>query len=104
MVAALNELQQTIATIQATGGGVSSQEVQQKIEAAITAFKQDLYGGQLTEELNQLKEFADAITANKSIGNTLLAKLNELTQELTAIKTALKTDFVSIVKKAEGGA
>ena len=50
LVAALNELQQTIATIQATGGGVSSQEVQQKIEAAITAFKQDLYGGQLTEE------------------------------------------------------
>ena len=104
LVAALNELQQTIATIQATGGGVSSQDVQQKIEAAITAFKQDLYGGQLTEELNQLKEFADAITDNKSIGTTLLAKLNELTQEQTAIKTALKTDFVSIVKKAEGGA
>ena len=59
---------------------------------------------QLTEQLNQLKEFADAIAANKSIGNTLLAKLNELTQELTAIKTALKTDFVAIVKKAEGGA
>ena len=84
LVAALNELQQTL--------------------AAITAFKQDLYGRQLTEQLNQLKEFADAIAANKSIGNTLLAKLNELTQELTAIKTALKTDFVAIVKKAEGGA
>lgn len=53
LVAALNELQQTL--------------------AAITAFKQDLYGRQLTEQLNQLKEFADA--ANKNIMNTLLTKL-----------------------------
>ena len=53
LVAALNELQQTL--------------------GAITAFKQDLYGRQLTEQLNQLKEFADA--ANKNIMNTLLTKL-----------------------------
>ena len=55
LVAALNELQQTL--------------------AAITAFKQDLYGRQLTKQLNQLKEFADAIAANKNIMNTLLTKL-----------------------------
>lgn len=103
LVAALNELQQTVSSIQASGGGVSELTVQQKIDAAFAAFKQELYGGELVEELNQLKEFADAITQNKSVGSTLLAKLAEVTQELTAVKNALKTDFTAIVKKAESG-
>lgn len=103
LVLAINELHQSI---QQSGGAT-----QTDISTAITQLKNELLGGDVSDQLDTLKELGDKLTSlesDESIKAAILNKFTEITQKITALETTIEafntTNLVEIYNNAKNGA
>lgn len=100
IVEAINE---ALASIGSSGGGLNDTQVTTKIQTALDNFKTQLMGGQVAAELDTLKEIADKIgeiVSKDSTQDALLQTLSTLSTRLQTIETELATDFLAEYKTA----
>lgn len=74
------------------------------IDEKITSLKNELFGGDVDAALDTFKELGDklkALESDESIKGAVLNKFAEISEELTACKTALETDLVEIYELAK---
>lgn len=74
------------------------------IDEKITALKNELFGGDVDAALDTFKELGDklqALESDESIKGAVLTKFTEISEELTACKTALQADLVEIYELAK---
>lgn len=107
IVGALNEILQRLNNVGGggAGGGVQMQDVERKINEAISTLENKIKGGQLAEELDSLSEIAAKITgiiSSDSVQEALLQRLGQLSDHVEALKTQAETDYLAIYKRAKG--
>ena len=105
LVAAINELVTKLANVGSGTGGVSEQTVDNKIQAAISAFESKITGGALAAELDTLKEIADKIgeiVTKDSAQDALLSTLSALSSRITALEAVEAVDYFNIYTTAKG--
>lgn len=76
----------------------------QVIDEKITALKNELFGGDVDAALDTFKELGDklkALESDESIKGAVITKFAEISEELTACKTALQADLVEIYERAK---
>ena len=107
IVGALNEILQRLNNVGGggAGGGAQMQDVERKINEAISTFENKIKGGQLAEELDTLSEIAAKITgivSSDSVQEALLQRLGQLSDHVEVLKTQAETDYLAIYKRAKG--
>lgn len=97
---AIDSLQREVTALKGKPEGVTLETVEQKITDLRTA----LFGGDLEEAYDTFKEIADKLKeVGGTVGGAITEKLAELGRDLTACKSAIEADLVSVYTSAKTG-
>lgn len=100
LVAAINELFDSVSVTV----GITGQEADQKIDAAIQAFKMQITGGAIAAELDTLSEIASKIqeiVTKDAVQDALLGTLNQLRLDVQALQTESAIDYLDVYTKGK---
>lgn len=95
LVGALNDLYDSVSAT----AGITGQQADQKIDAAIQAFKTQIIGGAIAAELDTLSEIASKIQeiiTKDGVQDAMLATLNQTKLDMQPLKTESEIDYLKV--------